>query len=91
MDSELRRPPGSPPDPVGRVAQAKFEHEAAALDLSDAAQAAARSSAAVDRGDLDVSQRLTEMATQLYKSSCCHRDSARRLDSEERLVEGSDS
>ncbi len=71
-----------PVDPGSRVAMARFEREVAALDLSDAAQAASRStsfsgSTGPDSGTDGDTQ--AEIAARLYASADEHRRRAERL------------
>lgn len=63
-----------------RWEQARYEREVAALDLTDAAQAMARSQPRQDTGRLaDSSQ--ADLATALYASADRHRRLAERLES----------
>jgi len=70
------------------LAEARFEHEGAVLDLSEAAQAVARAGTLADRGDVVGSQRLADVARQLYDSADRHRERAQRLDPGQRFVQG---
>ena len=72
------------------LVQARRELEAAALDLSDAAQAAARAAVMVDRGSPEESMQLARLASRLYESASCHRARARRLTAQARPEESHD-
>ena len=63
-------------------ARAKFEHEAAALDLSEAEQLAAWSANMAEQGDATESQRLAEISARLYESANRRRQIAERLENE---------
>jgi len=81
---QRRAPAASLTDPL---VEARFEYEAAVLDLSEAAQAAARAGTLADQGDVGESQRLTELARQLYERAGRHRQQAQHLDPEQRFVQ----
>ncbi len=66
--------------PVGVRATAQFEHEVAALDLSDAEQLAVWSEAMAEQGDVTESQRLAAKAARLCESADQHRRTAERLE-----------
>lgn len=68
--------------PVDAKAKAKFEHEAAALDLSEAEQLALWSTAMAEQGDAAERQRLADLSARRYERADCHRQTAERLESE---------
>lgn len=68
--------------PVDAKDMAKFEHEAAALDLSEAEQLAVWSAAMADQGDAAESQRLADNSARLCESANRHRQMAERLERE---------
>ena len=72
------------------LVQARRELEAAALDLSDAAQAAARAAVMGDQGSPEESTRLARLASRLYESANCRRALARRLTAQARPGEEHD-
>ena len=62
--------------------RARFEHEAAALDLSEAEQLSAWSAAMAEQGDAAESQRLANISVILYESAKRRRQTAERLERE---------
>ncbi len=68
--------------PVDARAMAKFEHEAAALDVSEAEQLSVWSAAMAERGDAAESQRLANLSAVLYESAKRRRQTAERLERE---------
>ncbi len=62
--------------------RAKFEREAAALDVSEAEQLAAWSAALAEQGDAADSQRLASMSARLCESAGRRRQVAERLERE---------
>lgn len=61
-------------------AQAKFEHEVAALDLSEAEQLALWATRMAEQGDAAESQRLADLSARRYQSADGHRQTAQRLE-----------
>lgn len=88
---ELMQFPGDALDPTGPAARASYEHEAAALDLSEAAQALAQAACLVRQGRIDELQHLTALASRLYESADRHRELAERLEPLARPGECDDS
>lgn len=86
-DLEIPQPSAPSADFPNAVAEARFEHEAAVLDLSEAGQAVAQARAHADRGDMLESQAVAELAGQLYDSANRHRERAQRLDPERRFLQ----
>lgn len=77
------REPGADPEAV-RLAlaeRARFEHEAAVLDLADAAQAAARADAGIRRGEPDTAAAHLDQSDRLYRRAELRRRLAHRLES----------
>lgn len=75
------REPGADPEAM-RVAlaeRARFEHEAAVLDLAEAAQAAARADAAVGRGEPATAAAHLDQSDRLYRRADLRRQLAHRL------------
>ena len=68
--------------PVEARSRATFEHEAAALDLSEAEQLSAWSAAMAEQGDVAESQRLANRSSILYESAKRRRLTAERLERE---------
>ena len=85
-DVEIPKPFAPLVNLTNPMAEARFEHEAGVLDLSEAAQAVARARTLADRGDVVESQRLAEVARQLYESADRRRERAQRLDPGRRFV-----
>lgn len=71
-----------------QATQARYEHEAAVLDLSEAAQAAAQASVRAARGRTDEVEHLCELARGLYESAARHRERARHLERTTRAPDG---
>lgn len=61
-------------------AQAKFEHEAATLDLSDAEQLALWATRMAEQGDAAESERLADLSARRYESADGHQQTAQRLE-----------
>lgn len=76
--------------PEELLATARREQEAAALDVYDAAQAAAQAAAMADRGSREESSQLARLASQLYERAGGRRQRARRLAAQARLGEQHD-
>ena len=72
-------------EPPGTAAQARYEHEVAALDLSEAAQAVAQAASLAERASINEIQRLDALAARLYESADRHRELARCLEPQTRL------
>ena len=70
--------------PEELLAKARREQEAATLDLSDAAQAAAKAAVMVNRGSPEGSTQLARLASRLYESADYHRERAQRLTAQAR-------
>lgn len=92
VESEWTRSSGGEggPGPEQLLANARRELEAATLDLSDAAQAAARAAVMVDRGSPEEITQLARLASRLYESASCRRALARRLTAQARPGEEHD-
>jgi len=87
-DAEIPQPSAPVASFTDPLVEARFEYEAAVLDLSEAGQTAARAGTLADRGDVVESQRLAELARQLYDSADRHQERAHRLDPERRFLQG---
>ncbi|MEO6999627.1 MAG: hypothetical protein ABI112_16220 [Terracoccus sp.] len=72
----------APSSDAKAMAMAKFEHEVAALDLSEAEQLATWSAAMAEQGDAAESQRLADHSARLTESAHRHRQRAERLEGE---------
>lgn len=68
--------------PIDAKARAKYEHEVAAFDLSEAEQLAGWAAAMAEQGDAAESRRLADNAARLRASADRHRRGAERLERE---------
>ncbi|MDN5764724.1 MAG: hypothetical protein L0H96_02215 [Humibacillus sp.] len=68
--------------PADAKAWAKYEHEVAALDLSEAEQLAAWAAAMAEQGDATESRRLADNSARLRASADRHRRGAEQLERE---------
>jgi hypothetical protein len=79
---DLREPRADPAAVRLAVAErARVEHEAAALDLAEAAQAATRADADMRRGEADTAAAHLDQSDQLYRQADLRRQLAHRLES----------